>query len=42
MAKKVVVKKVLKGTKKRVCACGAVFRYSGRGRPFKECPKCRR
>jgi hypothetical protein len=35
------VKRILRGAKKRVCACGASFKYSGKGRPFKSCPKCR-
>lgn len=37
--------KQLKGPKLRVCAekkCGATFKYSGKGRPFARCPKCRR
>jgi hypothetical protein len=34
------VKKLL-GPKFRVCKCGAKFKYAGRGRPYKECPKCR-
>lgn len=40
MAKKVI--KVLKGIKWRVCACGARFKYVGKGRPFLRCPKCRK
>jgi hypothetical protein len=43
MSIKEVVKK-LGGTKKRICPakkCGKSFKYSGRGRPFKFCPKCR-
>jgi rRNA maturation endonuclease Nob1 len=40
MSIKEVVKK-LRGTKLRKCACGKSFKYSGRGRPFKFCPKCR-
>jgi hypothetical protein len=40
MSIKEVVKN-LRGTKLRKCKCGKSFKYSGRGRPFKFCPKCR-